>query len=116
MFSDIFQCDGNITIEMDTPENNCPISVQINKLFEASDLPIVVNLNPRSLYNKQNEFRTMIEQTEAGVCCVSETWGRSNTNGGTLISDLIDIEGYRIVIDGLRILYREGERGENWPF
>ena len=58
----------------------------------------------------------MIEQTEAAVCCVSETWGRSNTNGGTLISDLIDIEGYRIVIDGLRILYREGERGENWPF
>ena len=37
----------------------------------------------------------MIEQTEAGVCCVSETWDRSHVPGGSLISDLIQIEGYR---------------------
>ena len=60
-------------------------------------MPIVVNLNPRSLYNKQEEFRTMIDQTEAGVCCVSETWDRSHVTGGALISDLIDIEGYKWV-------------------
>ena len=100
-------------------EENCPISVHIttnrmnqpsyqykeirnrnlitikrsNKLLEASNLPIVLNLNPRSLYKKQNEFRTLIEQTEATLCCVSETWDRSHS-GGTLISDLIDIEGF----------------------
>ena len=27
-----------------------------NKLLEASNLPTVINLNPRSLYNKQNEL------------------------------------------------------------
>ena len=37
----------------------------------------------------------MIEQTEAGICCVSETWDRSHTASGPLISDLIDIDGYR---------------------
>ena len=37
----------------------------------------------------------MIEQTEAGVCCISETWDRSHIPDGSLISDIIDIEGYR---------------------
>ena len=68
-----------------------------NKVLEASTLPIVVNLNLRSLYNKQSEFRTMIEQTEAGVCTVSESWDRSHVAGGSLLSDRIDIEGYRWV-------------------
>ena len=57
----------------------------------------MVNLNPRSLYNKQEEFCTMIEQTEAGVCCVSESWDRSHEAKGTLISDRIKIDGYRWV-------------------
>ena len=39
----------------------------------------------------------MKEKTEAGICCVSETWDRSNTAGGTLISDLLEMEGYRWV-------------------
>ena len=37
----------------------------------------------------------MIEQTEAGICAVSETWDRSNTDGSPLISELISIERYR---------------------
>ena len=68
-----------------------------NKLLEASNLPVVLNLNPRSLYNKQTEFCTLIEQTEATLCCISETWDRSHYGGGALISDLIQIEGYRWV-------------------
>ena len=39
----------------------------------------------------------MIEQTEAGVCAVSETWDRSHVAGGTQLSDMIQIEGYRWV-------------------
>lgn len=34
-----------------------------NKLLEAANLPVIVTVNPRSLYNKQAEFRTLIEQT-----------------------------------------------------
>ena len=44
-----------------------------NKIVDASILPVVLNLNPRSLYNKQSEFRTLVEQTDCGVCCISET-------------------------------------------
>ena len=61
-----------------------------NKVVEASRLPVVLNLNPRSLYNKTAEFGTLIEQTDAGVCCISETWDRSHTPHGALIS-----EGYK---------------------
>ena len=44
-----------------------------NKILEAANLPITVVLNPRSLYNKQSNFITMIEQTESDVCLISET-------------------------------------------
>ena len=65
-----------------------------DKLIEASRLPVVINLNPRSLYNKLDEFRTLIEQTEAGVCCISETWDRTHTTNGTSITDLLPIDNY----------------------
>ena len=66
-----------------------------NKLVEASRLPVVVNLNPRSLYNKKDEFRILIEQSEASICCISETWDRSQSEDGQLISDVLQIEGFR---------------------
>ena len=68
-----------------------------NKISEASNLPIVLNLNPCSLYQKLDEFQTLIEQTDPGVCCISESWDRSHVPGGALLSDLIDIEGYQLV-------------------
>ena len=52
-----------------------------------------MNLNPRSLYNKADEFRTLVDQSEAGIVCVSETWDRSNSDG-LLISEAIEIENY----------------------
>ena len=68
-----------------------------NKISEASNLPIVLNLNPRSLYQKLDEFQTLIEQTDAGFCCISKRWDRSHVPGGRLLSDLIDIDGYQLV-------------------
>ena len=68
-----------------------------NKIVEASRLPVVLNLNPRSFYNKADEFETLIEQLDTGVCCISESWDRSHVFGGTLISEIIKIDGYRWV-------------------
>ena len=45
-----------------------------NKLLEAVQLPIVLNLNPRSLYNKAEEFRLLIEQTNCNLCFISESF------------------------------------------
>ena len=68
-----------------------------NKLIQAADLPIVITLNPRSLYNKKSNFRTLIEQTDAGICFVSETWERSHKENAPLISEILDIDGYKWV-------------------
>ena len=68
-----------------------------NRLLDATNLPTIISLNPRSLYNKQSNFKTLVEQTEASVCLVSETWDRSHTNKGKLISDVLEIEGYKWV-------------------
>ena len=76
-------------------KNNLKCIKRSKKLLEASRLPVIVTLNPRSLYKKKNEFQTLMEQTEAGICCVSETWDRSHVEKGELISDLITIDGYQ---------------------
>ena len=118
--SDIIQIDGNFSFNDLTENcentipvyisNNRPEKVKVhrtqnkknlvtikrnNKLIEAANLPTIVMLNPRSLYNKKNEFSTLIEQTEAGLCFVSETWDRSHQTNGLKLPDLIDIEGYK---------------------
>ena len=67
------------------------------KVVEASVLPVVLNINPRSLYNKKNEFCTLIEQTDAGICCVSESWDRSHVSGSRRISDILNIDDYKWV-------------------
>ena len=99
--SDIIQVDGNVTVEnsFNLSENRQgdPIKVHISesrtvpktyrcidrrnlirirrsqKLAEASNLPVLVTLNPRSLYNKLEQFHTLVEQTEASICFISET-------------------------------------------
>ena len=45
--------------------NNLVTIKRSNKLLEASSLPIVVNLNPRSLYNKSDEIKTFILRCES---------------------------------------------------
>ena len=65
-----------------------------NKLVEAGNLPTVITLNPRSLYNKKEQFITLVEQMETDVCFVSETWDRSHLPNGLTLENFIQIEGY----------------------
>ena len=123
--SDIIQCDGNASLDSvysNVLEEGQAIPVLIsnraekasscnqpskclmqnlirikrnNKITEAGNLPIVINLNPRSLYNKADEFKTLISQTDASLCFISESWDRSHVQGGSRLEDTIKIEGYR---------------------
>ena len=77
------------------PKRNLITIKRSKKVVDASVLPVVMNLNPRSLYNKQNAFRTLVEQTELGICTVSESWDRSHETGGNRLSDILNIDGYR---------------------
>ena len=44
-----------------------------------------------------DQFRTVVEQTEVGVCFISETWDRTHLKKGKLISESLEIEGYKWV-------------------
>ena len=57
---------------------NLVVVKRSNKIFQAIDLPNVLNLNPRSIYNKINEFVTFVKEEEIDLVCMSESWEREN--------------------------------------
>ena len=54
------------------------------------DLPVVINLNPRSLYGKECELATLIEQYNCDICCISESWERPDHHLG----DILNIDNF----------------------
>ena len=81
------------------------IKQKSKKVLTASQLPVVVNLNPRSIYNKKNEYRTMMEQLEVDCCFISESWDRDNNS----LEQIISMEGYQIVKN---VMQRTGKGGK----
>ena len=64
-----------------------------NLLLKAIDLPSVMNINPRSVYNKVNEFLTLVDQYESDLICMSETWDRISQP----LENLIKMDNYRVI-------------------
>ena len=64
-----------------------------NIVMQALELPIVMNLNPRSIYNKADDLKLLIEQYEVDVVCISESWERDNLR----LKDLIQMENYKVI-------------------
>ena len=121
--SNIFQVDGNISIsesysDVCTPRNEgSTIPVHIsqrepklnsydsdrtsvkkvikrnNLALKAIDVPSVMNINPRSVYNKVNEFSTLVEEYQSDLIFMSETWDRVSQP----LENVIQIEGYRVI-------------------
>ena len=64
-----------------------------NKLLEALFLPTIVNLNPRSIYNKVDEFHAFVESENVDIIFMSEPWEREKKT----LSDIIKLEGYEVI-------------------
>ena len=47
-----------------------------DKVTQVLNLPNICNLNPRSVYNKVEEFHTFVEQEEIDLLFMSESWER----------------------------------------
>ena len=62
-------------------------------ILQSLDLPVVININPRSIYNKTDEFKILLEQYQADVICISESWERSNLS----LDELLQLENYEII-------------------
>ena len=43
-----------------------------NAILKALNLPVIMNINPRSIYNKTDDFALLVDQYEADVICMSE--------------------------------------------
>ena len=115
---DIPQIDGNDSINSSTIssfEFSEPIKVHIscarktvkaepripvlkrikrsNLILNALELPVVLNLNPRSIYNKVEDFKLIIEQYQIDVAFISESWERDDLH----LDDIIQIEDYKFI-------------------
>ena len=64
-----------------------------NKVLEALVLPSCMNLNPRSIYNKLNEFLTFIKEQSIHCVFISESWERPKFN----LTQLIEIEDFTVI-------------------
>ena len=63
------------------------------KLLDAVDLPVIMNINPRSIYNKSDELPLLLEQYEASIVCMSESWEREHYK----LEDLLKLDNYKII-------------------
>ena len=57
---------------------NLVVIKRSNKVVQALQLPKVLNLNPRSIYNKKKEFVTFVKEEEVDLICLSESWEKEH--------------------------------------
>ena len=55
---------------------NIKVLKRSDKQVQAFNLPTLCNINPRSIYNKIDEFHTFVEQEDLDVIFISESWER----------------------------------------
>ena len=56
------------------------------KVKQALNLPTVMNVNPRSIYNKAKEFQTFVEEEDIDCVFMSESWERPDMPLDTIIN------------------------------
>ena len=56
-------------------------------------LPKICNLNPRSIYNKIEEFKVFIQEEQVDCVFISESWERENL----LLEDIINLSNFEVV-------------------
>ena len=72
---------------------------------EINELPRVMNLNPRSLYHRADEFSKLVELYNIQLVGVSESWERENMP----LKELINIPGFRVLTN---VCQRSGRGGK----
>ena len=78
------------------PDRGKPVRVTVrrnNLVIQAISLPVVMVINPRSIYKKSEEFSLLLEQYSADVICMSESFERENKP----LQELLQLEKYEII-------------------
>lgn len=74
-------------------KSNLTTICRSNKAVQALNLPIVININPRSLNNKVESFKTYIVEEEIDLAFISESHERE----GHPLVDSLQMEDYDII-------------------
>ena len=72
---------------------NLVVVKRSDKLCQALNLPKVLNLNPRSIYNKIDEFVTFVTEEDVDLICMSESWEREELT----LNEVIQIDDYKVI-------------------
>ena len=64
-----------------------------NKVIQALNLPTICNLNPRSVYNKVDEFHTFVEEESIDLLLMSESWEREHLT----LNEIINLENHTTI-------------------
>ena len=64
-----------------------------NLVLQSVNLPVIMNINPRSIYNKSDEFSLLLEQYSADIICMSESWERENLS----LDQLLQLDNYEVI-------------------
>ena len=64
-----------------------------NNVVQALNLPVICNLNPRSVYNKVEELSTFVNQESVDLLLLSESWERDNLT----LDKVIHLEDHTII-------------------
>ena len=62
-------------------------------VLQSLELPVVMNINPRSIYNKTEEFQILIEQYQADLIFISESWERANLP----LEEILKLDNFQII-------------------
>ena len=74
-----------------------------NKIFQALQLPKIMNLNPQSAMNKVEELKTFIDEESIDVAFISESHDRENKK----LEEHFNLENYKVISN----LYQRAEKG-----
>ena len=72
---------------------NVKVVKRNKKLLEALELPVIANINPRSVYNKADEFCTFVQEEAVDLLFMSESWEREDLQ----LDEIIHLEDHTII-------------------
>ena len=78
--------------------------VNKSRTEQALNLPVLCNINPRSIYNKSDEFQTLVKEEDLDVIFISESWEREYLP----LDQLIDLEDHTVISN---VYQRDGVEG-----
>ena len=81
---------------MKTTVRNVKNIQRSNKVGQALELPSVLNINPRSVYNKPEELQALIIEEDIDCTFLSESWERPDLTLEELLTGLEEAD-YRII-------------------